>query len=50
LRRVLADFGGVYFVNGPGSFAASGPVAIIPAVGTRGAHALDLSSWIRRFS
>jgi len=38
LRRVLADFGGVYFVSGLVAFifAASGPVAIILAVGTRG--------------
>ena len=49
MRRVLADFGGVYFVNGLVAFifAASGPVAIILAVGTRGALApSDLSSWI----
>src|SRR3979490_2654339 len=49
LRRVLADFGGVYFVNGLVAFifAASGPVAIILAVGTRGGLApSDLSSWI----
>jgi len=38
LRRTLTDFGGVYFVNGLVAFifAASGPVAIILAVGTRG--------------
>ncbi len=49
LRRVLADFGGVYFVNAIVAFifAASGPVAIILAVGTRGGLApSDLSSWI----
>ena len=49
LRQALADFGGVYFVNGLVAFifAASGPVAIILAVGTRGALApSDLSSWI----
>ncbi len=49
LRRVLADFGGVYFVNAIVAFifAASGPVAIILAVGTRGGLAPpDLSSWI----
>ena len=49
LRGVLADFGGVYFVNGLVAFifAASGPVAIILAVGTRGGLApSDLSSWI----
>lgn len=49
LRRALADFGGVYFVNGLVAFifAASGPVAIILAVGTRGGLApSDLASWI----
>jgi benzoate membrane transport protein len=49
LRQALADFGGVYFVNGLVAFlfAASGPVAIILAVGTRGGLApTDLSSWI----
>src|SRR5437879_7316789 len=49
LRRTLADFGGVYFVNGLVAFifAASGPVAIVLAVGTRGGlTASDLSSWI----
>ncbi|HEY6239757.1 MAG TPA: benzoate/H(+) symporter BenE family transporter [Burkholderiales bacterium] len=49
MRRALADFGGVYFVNGLVAFlfAASGPVAIILAVGTRGGLApSDLSSWI----
>lgn len=49
LRRVLADFGGVYFVNGLVAFifAASGPVAIILSVGTRGGLApSDLASWI----
>src|SRR5258708_6415246 len=49
LRRVLADFGGVYFVSGLVAFifAASGPVAIILAVGTRGGLTpSDLSSWI----
>jgi len=48
-RRVLADFGGIYLVNGLVAFifAASGPVAIILAVGTRGGLApSDLSSWI----
>src|SRR5437879_10869559 len=48
-RRALTDFGGVYFVNGLVAFifAASGPVAIILAVGTRGGLAPpDLSSWI----
>ena len=49
LRQALADFGGVYFANGLVAFlfAASGPVAIILAVGTRGGlTASDLSSWI----
>jgi benzoate membrane transport protein len=49
LRKGLADFGGVYFVNGLVAFlfAASGPVAIILAVGVRGGLTpSDLSSWI----
>ena len=49
MRRVLADFGGVYFVNAVVAFifAASGPVAIILAVGARGGLTpSDLSSWI----
>jgi len=49
LRQVLADFGGVYFVNALVAFlfAASGPVAIILAVGTRGGLSpSDLASWI----
>jgi len=49
LSRALADFGGVYFVNGLVAFifAASGPVAIILAVGTRGGLSpSDLASWI----
>ena len=49
LRRLVADFGGVYAVNGLIAFifAATGPVAIILAVGAQGGltHA-DLSSWI----
>jgi len=48
-REALADFGEVYFVSGAVAFifAASGPVAIILAVGTRGGlSADDLSSWI----
>src|SRR3990170_4747888 len=48
-RTVFADFGGVYAVNAFVAFifAASGPVAIILAVGTRGGlSASDLSSWI----
>jgi benzoate membrane transport protein len=47
--QALADFGGVYAVNAFVAFifAASGPVAIILAVGTRGGlSASDLSSWI----
>jgi benzoate membrane transport protein len=49
LREALADFGGVYAVNALVGFifAASGPVAIILAVGTRGGlSASDLASWI----
>jgi benzoate membrane transport protein len=49
LREALDDFGGTYFVSGLVAFifAASGPVAIILAVGTRGGlSADDLSSWI----
>jgi benzoate membrane transport protein len=49
LRRVLTDFGGPYAVNGLVAFifAASGPVAIILAVGTRGGLSeSDLASWI----
>jgi len=49
LRQVLADFGGAYAVNGLVAFifAASGPVAIILAVGTRGGLSeSDLASWI----
>ncbi|MBI1943276.1 MAG: benzoate/H(+) symporter BenE family transporter [Betaproteobacteria bacterium] len=48
-RQALADFGALYAVNGLVAFifAASGPVAIILAVGTRGGLAeSDLSSWI----
>ena len=47
--QALSDFGGVYFANGLVAFlfAASGPVAIILAVGTRGGLTpSDLSSWI----
>ncbi len=47
--EALADLGGVYAVNALVGFifAASGPVAIILAVGTRGGlTASDLSSWI----
>jgi len=48
-RQVLADFGGTYLVNAVVAFifAASGPVAIILTVGTRGGlTATDLASWI----
>lgn len=49
LRQVLRDLGGVYAMNAFVAFifAASGPVAIILAVGTRGGLSeSDLSSWI----
>ena len=49
LRQIVADFGGLYFANAIIAFifAASGPVAIILAVGTRGGLSeSDLSSWI----
>jgi benzoate membrane transport protein len=49
LRQALSDFGGVYAMNACVAFifAASGPVAIILAVGTRGGLSeSDLSSWI----
>ena len=48
-REVLAAFGGIYLVNAVVAFifAATGPVAIILAVGTRGGlTAVDLASWI----
>jgi benzoate membrane transport protein len=48
-RQLLADFGGVYAVSALVAFifAASGPVAIILAVGTRGGLGpAELSSWI----
>ena len=48
-RRLLADFGGQYAVNGVVAFlfAATGPVAIILAVGARGGLSeSDLASWI----
>ena len=48
-RRILSDFGGVYAANAMVAFlfAASGPVAIILAVGARGGLSeSDLSSWI----
>ena len=48
-REALGDFGGVYGVNAVVGFifAASGPLAIILAVGTRGGlSAADLASWI----
>ena len=46
---IWRDFGGIYAVNAVVAFifAASGPVAIILAVGTRGGLSeADLSSWI----
>ncbi|HEX5091334.1 MAG TPA: benzoate/H(+) symporter BenE family transporter [Burkholderiales bacterium] len=49
LGRVLADFGGLYAANGLVAFifAASGPVAILLAVGTRGGLSEpELASWI----
>jgi benzoate membrane transport protein len=49
LRQVLADFGGLYAANALVAFvfAASGPVAILLAVGTRGGMSeSDLASWI----
>jgi benzoate membrane transport protein len=49
LRQIIADSGGVYFANAVIAFifAASGPVAIILAVGARGGLAeSDLASWI----
>ena len=48
-RQLAADFGGAYAASGLVAFifAASGPVAIIPAVGAQGGLAgPDLSSWI----
>jgi len=49
VRQVLADFGGLYTVNAVVAFifAASAPVAIVLAVGTRGGlTADDLASWL----
>ncbi len=49
LRRVIADFGGLYAANALVAFvfAASGPVAILLAVGSRaGLSESDLASWI----
>jgi benzoate membrane transport protein len=48
-RRVLADFGPVYAANGLIGFvfSASGPLAIVLSVGTRGGlSAAELSSWV----
>ncbi|MBI3376641.1 MAG: benzoate/H(+) symporter BenE family transporter [Betaproteobacteria bacterium] len=48
-RALLADFGGLYALSALVAFifAASGPVAIILAVGTRGGLSeADLASWI----
>src|SRR5512137_964576 len=49
LRQIVADSGGLYLANAVIGFifAASGPVAIILAVGARGGLSeSDLSSWI----
>jgi len=49
LRQALADFGGLYAANALVAFifAASGPLAIMLSVGTRGGMAeSDLASWI----
>jgi benzoate membrane transport protein len=49
LSAVLSDFGGVYFANAVVAFlfAASGPIAIILTIGTRGGLSPeDLASWI----
>lgn len=49
LRQVIADFGSLYAANALVAFvfAASGPIAIILAVGTRGGLSeSDLASWI----
>src|SRR5262245_61525639 len=49
LSAVLSDFGGVYFANAVVGFlfAASGPIAIILTIGTRGGLSpADLASWI----
>ncbi|HVY04655.1 MAG TPA: benzoate/H(+) symporter BenE family transporter [Burkholderiales bacterium] len=49
LATVLSDFGGVYFANAIVGFlfAASGPIAIILTIGTRGGLSpADLASWI----
>jgi benzoate membrane transport protein len=48
-RQVVSDFGGLYAVNAVVAFifAASGPVAIVLAVGTRGGLAAsDIASWL----
>ena len=49
LRRILDDFGLTYFANGLIGFifSATGPVAIILAVGTRGGLSqAELASWV----
>ena len=49
VRQALADFGGLYAVNAVVAFifAASAPVAIVLAVGTRGGlSAEELASWL----
>ena len=49
LRQVFADFGLTYFANGLIGFifSATGPVAIILSVGTRGGLSqAELASWV----
>ena len=49
LRQILADFGPAYFANGLIGFifSATGPVAIILSVGTRGGLSqAELASWL----
>jgi benzoate membrane transport protein len=49
LKRIAADFGGIYAANAIAAFlfAASGPVAIILSVGARGGLSeSDIASWI----
>ena len=49
LRRILDDFGLTYFANGLIGFifSATGPVAIILSVGTRGGLSeAELASWV----
>jgi benzoate membrane transport protein len=49
LRAALADFGGVYAVNGLIAFifSVTGPMALLFAVGARGGLSpADLASWV----